>query len=420
MQMSESYQKPKNLSLPASLPKTVREIDSLPDNTCSPDLLATLGLDDQEPSTFAPPSELLIGHIIGRKYELMDSLGAGGMGFVYKAKHVELDKLVAIKILLLDKPLSDIAYQRFAQEAKATGGLDHPNIVRVSDYGQIGEGCPYIVMELLQGRSLDDLISQEQCLKVEDALPLFIQLADALVHAHSRGVIHRDLKPSNIMLVNDDKGERQAKIIDFGIAKLSGARAKAKPLTKPGEIFGSPLYMSPEQCTGNSLDQRSDIYSLGCVMYEMLLGKPPFVGDTVLATIYMHVNEPVARISESAVKAAIPDELEKIIERMLHKNPDLRFQSANELLTELKTFGRKYTETAQMHQTLSKLSSVAFWRSKPAILTVLALSLAAAIWVFLSQGKLNSTSDSEVSNASTGLTHTHGGSKKIPLNRRVR
>jgi serine/threonine protein kinase len=198
---------------------------------------------------------------------------------------------------------------------------------------------------------------------------------------------------------------------------LSGVRAKAKPLTKPGEIFGSPLYMSPEQCTGNSLDQRSDIYSLGCVMYEMLVGKPPFIGETVLATIYMHVNEPAARISESAVKAATPDELENIIGRMLHKNPDLRFQSANELLTELQTFGRKFTETAQMHQTLSKLSSAAFWWSKPAILAVLALSLAAAVWVFLSLGKLNTTIDSEVSNPSM---HTHAGLKKTPVNRRAR
>jgi serine/threonine protein kinase len=411
--MSEFFQKPQNFSKLASVQETVEQTGALADTASLPNLLASLGSDDQSENSFVPPAEKLIGRVIARKYEIIDLLGAGGMGFVYRAKHLELDKLMAIKILLLDKPLSDVAYARFKQEAQATGGLDHPNIVRVSDYGQIGEGCPYIVMELLQGQCLDDLITANGRLSVQDALPIFVQLADALAHAHSHGVIHRDLKPSNIMLIIDDKGERQAKIIDFGIAKLSGARAKAIPLTKPGEIFGSPLYMSPEQCKGNNLDQRSDIYSLGCAMYEMLVGKPPFVGDTVLATIYMHVNEPPAPINEIAANAVIPEELEKIIRQALHKEPDLRFQSAQELLEALQTFGRKYAKNLALKDGLPTLTFSIPGRQLATLFIFLVFLLTFAILVFPFSDKNEKVSSQAISSGSKPVSHKAALLKRI-------
>lgn len=416
--MSDFYQELQDSSNANPAHPIVGKADELPEITVPLDLLAALGLDDQTARDFKAQSERLIGRIIGQKYELLELLGAGGMGFVYKARHIELDKLMAIKVLLLDKPLSDVAYKRFEQEARATGALDHPNIVRVTDSGQIGEGSPYIVMELLKGHSLDDLISAEHPLKIEEALPIFIQLADALAHAHSRGVIHRDLKPSNVMVTQDDRGQRQTKIIDFGIAKLSGSWAKAKPITKPGEIFGSPLYMSPEQCTGNILDQRSDIYSLGCIMYEMLGGKPPFVGDSVLATIYMHVNEPAAKISESAATTAIPEGLEKIIEQCLQKNPDSRFQSADELLAALQRFQQKYAEKGNV-KGLSALPFGAFRWSKSTIFVILALTLATALWVFLSLVKDLKTNPRETSDISNSLTHKLSPARKSASHSRL-
>jgi serine/threonine protein kinase len=401
--MPESDKTPSELS---SLPQRAREAAQSADSTPPPNFLATIGLNDQSTGAFAPPPELLGGGLIARKYELLDLLGSGGMGSVYRARHVELDKLVAIKILTVDKPLTDIAFKRFEIEAKATGSLDHPNIVRVSDYGQIGEGSPYIVMELLQGHSLDDLIGEEVCLKVKDALPIFIQLTDALIHAHTRALIHRDLKPSNIMLVRDDKGERQVKIIDFGIAKFCGVRAQAKPLTKPGEIFGSPLYMSPEQCLGQPLDPRSDIYSLGCVMYEMLAGKPPFIGDTVLATIYMHTNEPPAPIKEVAPAAVIPEELEKIIVRALHKNPDMRFQSANELLDALQAFNQKYAKTGPLPENLHGVFFGIFRWLTPVIALFVALCLAVGVWIlFLHPNVYPSHAPSHPSHSPHSLQH---------------
>jgi serine/threonine-protein kinase len=410
--MPESYEKPYSFSKIASIQETADLPQGFDSGTSALDILARFGLDENEADRFTPPSDLLLGRVIARKYEILELIGAGGMGFVYKARHVELDKLVAIKVLLLDKPLSDIAYKRFEQEAKATGSLDHPNIVRVSDYGQIGEGCPYIVMELLQGEVLDELITLKHGLPVQEVVPVCMQLSRALAHAHTQGVIHRDLKPSNIMLTTDDQAKTQAKIIDFGIAKLSGARSKSVPLTKPGEIFGSPLYMSPEQCMGNSLDQRSDIYSLGCVMYEMLVGRPPFMGDTVLATIYMHVNEPPAPIKEVAANATIPEVLENIIKKCLNKSPDMRFQSAAELLEALQNFEKSYAKTVVVNNAVSALFSRNTSWFKPAI-ALSFLCLALIIFAVVLHPKFSATIDKHnIGEDSQPLPNRHSHSIK--------
>jgi serine/threonine protein kinase len=279
--------------------------------------------------------QLLPGELVADRYEIVQLLSSGGMGSVYKALHRELGKFIAIKVLLVDKLVKDVTYRRFEREAKAAGSLSHPNIVSVYDYGLISADRPYIVMELLDGINLDDLLAERGYLTPGSSIAIFTQVCDALAHAHTRGLIHRDLKPSNIMLIKDDKDRQRVKIIDFGIAKFATKKPETRPITKPGQIFGSPLYMSPEQCVGQKLDARADIYSLGCVMYEALCGAPPFIGDTLLSTIYKHVNEPPPPLSEHIHGRNIPAELERAVMKMLEKQPEHRFQSADEVLQTL-------------------------------------------------------------------------------------
>ena len=282
--------------------------------------------------------ELKPGDWVGDKYQIVELICSGGMGSVYKGIHRELGKQVAIKVLLVDKLVKDVTYRRFEREAKSAGLLSHPNIVSVYDYGMISPDRPYIVMELLDGMDLDELLVRRGYLEPNLFLSIFTQVCEALSYAHAMGLVHRDLKPSNIMLVGQNQNRQYVKIIDFGIAKFSPKKPETKPITKPGQIFGSPLYMSPEQCVGQKLDPRSDIYSLGCVMYESLCGAPPFMGDTLLSTIYKHVNEPPPPLQEHSYGRKVPGALEKIVFKMLQKHPEDRFQSANEVLTALEQF----------------------------------------------------------------------------------
>ncbi len=180
--------------------------------------------------------------------------------------------------------------QRFHNEAKLAGSVNHPNIINVQDFGLDDFGNPYIVMDYASGQTYDELLGKGK-LPLAENLEIFIQICDALAELHSRSIIHRDLKPSNIMIVEED-GTRRAKLVDFGIAKVMSTDASAHRLTLTGEVFGSPPYMSPEQCLGQRIDHLSDMYSLGCVMYDALTGGPPFSGDSVYNIMWRHVNEP--------------------------------------------------------------------------------------------------------------------------------
>jgi serine/threonine protein kinase len=301
--------------------------------------------------------QLKPGDWIADKYEVVELISSGGMGSVYKALHREIGKLVAIKVLLVDKLIKDVTYRRFEREAQAAGSLNHPNIVSVFDYGMIGANCPYIVMELLDGNNLDDMLIARGYLEAPLFIQVFAQVCEALGYAHSRGLIHRDLKPSNIMLIGHDREKKFVKIIDFGIAKFSSKKPETKPITKPGQIFGSPLYMSPEQCVGQRIDPRSDIYSLGCVMYETLCGAPPFMGDTLLSTIFKHVNETPPPLGEHALGRRAPASLEKIVAKMLQKHPDDRYQSTAEVLAAL-----QQVNLDQAKSTISDNKNAIVWR----------------------------------------------------------
>jgi len=261
------------------------------------------------------------------RYEIISELGQGAMGVVYKARDPLIDRIVAIKTINLGLALDEKEeYEgRFYQEAKAAGRLSHPNIVTIYDVGKSGD-VAYIAMEFLHGRELRDILNDGQSLSVERVLDVVAQVARGLAYAHEHGIVHRDVKPSNIMVGLDG----HVKITDFGIARMESASVR----TQTGMVLGSPKYMSPEQVMGKLIDQRSDIFSLGVVLYEMLTGKGPFVGENVNAIMYQTLN--TVPPPPSTVSAAVPDMLNFIVAKALAKGLDDRYQSAKDLADDLR------------------------------------------------------------------------------------
>lgn len=279
----------------------------------------------------------LIGSFFAERYQILKMLGRGGMSSVYKAKHILMDRIVAIKILVA----SDVpSLKRFQLEAKLVSNLKHRNIVTVYDFGVSFKGQPYLVMDYLEGSNLMEEIRKVKRLDLARAVRIFSQACEALMYAHKREVIHRDLKPSNFMLVEEEDIVDVVKLVDFGIAKrLTMTAQEAEQLTATGQILGSPLYMSPEQCMGHRLDGRSDIYSLGCVMYEALTGKPPLLGSNTMDTLQRHIHEtPPAFAVVDPTLTSIPKTIEKIVLKCLQRDPDERYQTVSQLLTELENF----------------------------------------------------------------------------------
>ncbi len=278
----------------------------------------------------------MIGTVVAQKYRLIESLGSGGMGVVFKAQHILMNKTVAIKMLHPQLIVSEHCLSRFQQEAKAASHINHPNIISVFDYGATESGQPFIVMDYVRGQSLEDIIKKDGPLAPERCLRIFIQVADALAEAHKCGVIHRDLKPSNVMLVSDGNCDDSVRIVDFGIAKIVNTDSGSQ-LTRTGEIFGSPAYMSPEQCRGHVLDERSDIYSLGCVLYEALSGAAPFVGENMFETMYFHLNKLPAPLWLPPAAHNYRHRIEPIIFKTLEKSRDDRYRSMQQLSNSLRS-----------------------------------------------------------------------------------
>lgn len=277
-------------------------------------------------------SDSLIGKTLQGKYEIQSRLGAGGMSVVYKALDRSLERTVAVKVLSFRKSDNTNEIMRFKQEAVAISRLEHPNIVKIHAYEIPLDSPPFMVMDYIEGKALSDVIAQEGKLEEKRAINLLIQIARAVEHAHENGVVHRDLKPANILIAKGQDGSEQVKIVDFGIAKLNADGGTAGlNLTQTGEVFGSPLYMSPEQCSGQKPDQRSDIYGLGCVMFEMLSGHPPFEGNTAVQTIQMHLNDEPASLIGKRKDLVQGLALDSIMLKALAKDPARRFQNMNEL-----------------------------------------------------------------------------------------
>lgn len=279
-----------------------------------------------------PSNDPLIGKVFADRYEIQSVLGTGGMSIVYKAQHRLMNRTVAIKMLHKVYKEEVVALERFRLEAEAASQLNHQNIVSVYDFGVTPEGEPFFVMDCLQGESLQELISRKGKVPYERALPIFRQICDALDAAHKKGIVHRDLKAANVVLVKQPDGSELVKLVDFGIAKILPQDGKQQQhLTRTGEIFGSPICMSPEQCLGQPLDVRTDIYALGCLMYETLTGGPPFMGDSLLVTMNKHVSEPPKPISQVVPEAKVPPELEELVLKCMAKSPGDRCQSAGEV-----------------------------------------------------------------------------------------
>jgi len=264
-------------------------------------------------------------------YQIVERLGAGGMGEVYKARDTHLDRFVAIKVLHPDTVADPTRRARFVQEAKAASALNHPNIVHIYDIGT-DAGVDFIAMEYVPGKTIDRLIPSSG-MRLNEALRIAGQVADAMARAHEAGIVHRDLKPSNVMV--DERGS--VRIVDFGLAKLTetagtvgDATTRTTPVqTEEGAIVGTVAYMSPEQAEGRALDGRSDIFSFGAVLYEMVTGRRAFSGETAVSTLASVIKEHPEPVSEVAPEA--PHDLEKLINRCLQKQPDRRWQAMADL-----------------------------------------------------------------------------------------
>ena len=263
------------------------------------------------------------GSVFARRYKILKEIGRGGMGVVFKASDTRLHRTVALKFLSPLLTEDSEAKERLQREARAAADLDHPNICTIYEIDEEA-GQPYISMAFLKGKTLKEMLDSGP-MELELALSYVKQISSGLKEAHARGVVHRDVKPANIMITAKD----QIKIMDFGLAKLG----QAAPLTQTARTMGTPAYMSPEQVRGKSVDHRSDIWSLGCVFYEMLAGIPPYTGKDVHAILYAIMQDPTPSVMEAA--PTVPETVANIILGCMAKSPEDRYQSLNKFLTDL-------------------------------------------------------------------------------------
>lgn len=265
--------------------------------------------------------------LLNNRYELLEQIGEGGMGLVFRAKDHTHNRMVALKLLRMEYVSDEAELRRFAREANAAMKVKHVHVISTEEYGLLPTGQAYIVMELLEGHSLEDELNREVPIPHKRVLKIMRQIALAVAEAHKQGVIHRDLKPSNIFIKDDYDVEPNIKVLDFGIAMLQGDMNKTR-LTSPNIIMGTPTYLSPEQLKGRTGDERSDIYSLGILTYEMLTGGPPFEGDNMLIMV-SHVHTPPPNITNFV---DVDEWLAKLVMNMLEKEPELRPKSMVEII----------------------------------------------------------------------------------------
>ncbi len=272
---------------------------------------------------------------LGARYEVLDLLGEGAMGQVYKARHCELDRIEAIKVLKPQVAMDKRFIARFRREARATNRLQHPNIVAMYDFGRLPDGRFYLSMEYADGQPLSRVVREAVTLPFRRALRISMQLAAAVEHAHSRGVVHRDLKPANLILVQHRGQEDVLKVLDFGVSKIiSPDYNESIMVSQDGIVFGTPLYMAPEQFYKQPNDPRSDIYAIGCIAFELVAGRPPFTGK-IPDVVRAHLERLPPAIRELAPGADSPVEFDDVLARCMAKEPEDRFQTSGDLLRAL-------------------------------------------------------------------------------------
>jgi len=275
-------------------------------------------------------AERLLGQTIDQRYRVDSLLGEGGMGLVYRVIHTRLNKPLAMKVLRQENTRDPEVLARFRREAESASNIGNQHIIDVSDFGELTDGSTYLIMELLDGLDLIEAIDSVDRMPEERALHIAIQVCRALGAAHDAGITHRDLKPENVFLIHRDDEKDFVKVLDFGIAKVGHGPNR---LTRAGEVLGTPHYMSPEQCEGEGVDHRTDIYALGVLLYEMVTGHVPHDADTMMGILTKHMyEEPIplrVRVSH------ISEELETLVMRCLEKQPERRYQTMDEVLSDL-------------------------------------------------------------------------------------
>ncbi len=300
--------------------------DTVPEDN---DTILTLDKNFEKKLDSMRVSDPFINTIIDGRYELHERIGKGGMGAVYRATHVLMNKPVAVKLISAELTHLPQVVGRFEREARSASRLSHPNCITVTDFGRTEDGTLFLVMELLDGESLQDILEREETLSVVRAVDITKQILDGLAHAHEAGIVHRDLKPSNVMIVNQGDRRDVAKVFDFGIAKIAEDSGADNKLTQQGMIVGTPAYLSPEQALGEEADNRADLYAVGVMLFEMLTGDVPYKGSVAMDVVTAHIS---AEIPTLDPRKPYPSGLRRIISQAMAKKSAERFQSAGEFL----------------------------------------------------------------------------------------
>lgn len=340
-----------------------------------------------------------IGQTLAGRYEILEIIGTGGWSKVYKAKHVALDRIVAVKILNSHMISNVEKVKRFEQEAKSISLLAHPNIISIHDYGLVPQ--PFIVMDFIEGETIDEIIRQGP-LPFATAVPIFSQICDALQFAHDHHLIHRDLKPSNVMLTTSSN-QTQVKVLDFGLAKFfSDGSHSMSSLTKSGDTTGSPPYMSPEQCLGKSIDTRSDIYAMGCLIYETISGEKPFQGTNAIELMHKHIAELPPALLMNHPDLEVPASLQDVIMTTLAKDPEDRYKTMTELKSDLQSVASTGIPSSLILRRKRKKIELAM---RLAAIATGVLLLLAAIFLWYQQGR----KETEPASSSTRAYETEDG-----------